>query len=817
MSQSSSTYTAGPIPLDSAAAAQLEGTVLRDDITQLNVGAVSATSAISQQPHPPPLDPSSLDPILTRDHLIYETTVNGTEIFNANQLGLFDPFDKFLDLPSIAEVTKSYTYWRGGLRVRVVVTPPGSCYGAMVLSAICEGGPSVPPTLAVNARTIDDANADVCFNSFNDVFRVINFEQASAVEISLPFVYWQNYAPLRGPALWMWRLQLQSLVNIQSTISTSAAATIKIYAALEPGYELCVPYYQMKPNHNGLDGFTKKASTKKAFNASSVATTKFSDVAASVAGIAGKVGGLIPALAPFTTPLAAGASIVSSVASFFGFTRESTYQPPDPFVARYFSQPCYVDGVDSGDKLVTLQGSALAIDGPAGGGEAEDIMSFESIRQRWGMIGSFDLTTTSPSGTILYQLPVTPSYCAIMLGLTWFTPGGYYGLPFSKWRGGMEYLIYIPSSPNMRGMLQIFYNPTPTASAPTLLPSADKTGLAHSVSLDLSGTQQRMIHVPYAGPETCKENLTMADGQYTNRVPEACNGSLDFYLSMPWVAPRTGTLTTKVIILARPAADMQFADVRQQVNNHADPFVDLMRYQSAAVDDSVSVIEETILNQGMGPSYNLAQLSTTEVAPSARALVQKFSTLFNLVDVPWYRLAFNYAHTVSTWTVPMQATYSRDSVVINETHQPWSWLGHYAVLYTGYRGGVRYKLVNKGPLADTVTHPSAISATSVRHVYREMDGLLDDTKSAHYVVQPFDADHAVEFSFPFVSDRLYYNPREIPPPTIPGGANDLKWYRDIVFMRKDGSQGSWNNVLFAGADDFSVTRFRRVPGTQGPL
>jgi hypothetical protein len=741
------------------------------------------------------------DSILTREHLISAITVNGTEILNANLLGAYDPWALFLAIPKVHDVIKRFSYIRGTMIITIRVTPPGSCFGALVVSAIPEGGMDVAPNSVINVDYADDLVVDTLHTSFNDLFSVLNFEKASTVVMELPWEYYNHYfATDEIGGGWMWRLQMQSLVPIQSTISTTAAADIKIYASLKEGYELAVPNYQAKKPVTHVKGLTGDGGKKGAV----------SDIASQVAGLASSVAGHIPMLAPFAGPIATGASAVSAVASFFGFTRDSTFVPPDPTTLRLFSSTTLVDGVDTGDSLVMTTGATLSIDPAIGGGEREDPMCFESIRQRWGCVSYFELSTSSAAGNRLHSLPVSPFYGGVNLGRICFTPGGYYGLPFAKWRGGMEYIIYIPSSENMRGMLQICYNPG-VASVLGPVAMADPTGSVHSVSLDLSGTQQHLIQVPYAGAEISKWSNCMCDGTLANRSPSNCNGSLDFYLASNWVAPRAGVVTTRVFILARPMSDMAYADPRIRVGGRSAGIKDLsdaICYQSS-VDESVGVIETSMLGQALEQEFNWAAAGVTEIAPSARALVQKFSPILQVnstVASPtprWVQTLMPMVYlTVNTWLTAGAAG------EIAHEKMSFSWYKFYTMLFVGVRGGTRAKvLIDQG--SGLMVAP--VDVFGVQSANSRGSVPLNFLKDQHTSYQVSAWDRAVEFGFPYNSERLYLNPRRFTVLSLSNaGPIDPQGQRSIGIHGFPNQKVPWT-LMVAGGSDCSVTRFRRVP------
>lgn len=796
--------TSGEVPVDSSS----KPVRVDDGISEFVVDSVSSVEAVSD---PPPLvvvDKGSLDDILLRDHLIHTMTLVGTELLNTNQLPQFDPFAKFFAVPRVAAALRNYTYWRSGLRVRIVCTPPGSCLGGAVVSAICEGGIFD----STDTWHLDNENRDTMFTAVNDVFRIINFEQANSVEFTLPWVYFTDFAPTQYAfPTNMWRLQLQSLVPLQSTISTSASATVKIYAAFTPDYILTVPSYQMAPPKKGNIVERAREGVKSKLGGNTI-----SGLSSTISKGATTLAATVPALAPFAAPIAMGAATVSSIASFFGFTREADVTPVEKYIPRLIGNAASVDGIDSGNKFTLMQGSSLGIGPGIGDGESGDPMCFEAIRTRWGIVSTFTLSTASPSGTVLHALPVTPFYAGIKLGNIFLSPGGYYGLPARYWRGGMEYMIYIPSSSNMRGMLQIVYQPTGSdALGPYAM--SDPTGYQHTVALDLSSTQQHFISVPYVKHRPYQKRQVMADGCTERDVENCANGVLQFYLTTPWVAPRSGLITTSVIILARPASDMVYADPAYGTGPGN---MMTFAYQSEPVDDTVPLFATSMLSES-AEDFKLDLKCTTEVFPSARALVQKPCTVAqHITTSSAYFMPF-YPNAPTNLYTGYNCHSSDDANTVSR----FTWLSFYSMLFVGIRGSVRYKIVPSNqvttPTLSTIATYTPFAITYETGEESAAASMGTDGMN-HLDTLPFSSHMAVESQFPYVSERLYQNPRALKSWSYDGvysqfnfrtvGFRQVGTYSDPSFANRV-QEG--NVVLCSAGDDFSVTRFRRVPSLRG--
>lgn len=785
------------------------------------------------------LDTSTLDSILTRPRLISTITIVGTELWNVNILGTsFDPYALFVADPLIASLMAPFSAFRGDMSVSVVIKCPGSCMGAIVFSALCDGG-QLPSS---SFEFMDGPSLDSVFSAFSDTFGVISYANVNDLVFDLPFVSQRDYWDYRsGGSPNCWRLQAYPLTPLQSMISTTAVATIKIYANFKPGFRLCNAYFQGKQNIDGLSGFKKRVKELKS-NAqqrvlSATGGHKISDLTSTAASITASIAGFIPAIAPMAAPIAAGLASISSVASWLGFTRESLVYYPEPTVSRMMSSYSGVDGIDTSERLIMCSDAVLSIDPSLSGGSRDDLLSFASLRKRWALVSTFDLTTSTPVGKI-FELPVTPSLGGVYLGVIFLSAGGYYGLPFAFWRGGMEYLIYIPSSTMMRGGLQILWSPAVTPSSTLPAYSSDPTNRLNNVVLDLNDTQQHIIKVPYSSTQMLMENDVIAENKYSNRSFQNCNGSLTFYLTSPFVAPRTGLISTKVHILARPAEDMVFAEPRWTINDC--PLTAAIRLQSGdldPIDEYSQVFETTILSAPISAPFDVARLLTSEVAPSARALMQKFTEISVSRSPNFHMTALvplNGGQTTHTWHVPSIA---RDSGV----RGVWTWGNHYSAMFTGVRGSVRVKLTQVQPYCNTnvLTVTGAHDQSPQIPIYATQCNVtpediraVDATQSSysgdeffmsrpmHNLVQTLSTTQACEFSFPYSSELKYQNPRSLRVGFVPSAEILVRGEKALVF------RGDFSNLLSnptlsdfvtmrvatAFGDDVSVTRFRRVPG-----
>lgn len=828
----------------SSSAASVQGST--NTLAHLNVTDPISVTAVSNETRVGTLASTTIDSILSRPTLIKTLTITGSEIFNVNLFSILDPWYALLHDPLINSVISSFGALRADVHITIVCTPPGNCMGALVVSALCEGG---RPDTATHV--LDDSSVDNVYSSFSDVFNVISFEKATTVEFDLPFVYPDDYIEMisgyASPNCW--RLLCYSLSNLQSAVNTSATAEIRVYANFK-NVSLANPVFAGKKEKvSRSEGFLSRKPQDRVKEA--LGGNTISGIASKVADVAGQVAGTIPFIAPLAGPIAAGAATLSTVASWFGFTREADVTPPTRVVQKIQSNLTTVDGIDTGDRLCMMSGSALSIDPAIGGGTSEDPFSWESVRERWSLISSFSLATTTAVGK-LHELPVSPSYAGVFLGRMVLSPAGYVGLPFSMWRGGMEYLIYIPSSDNMRGMLQVFWSPDVTASGTLTAYSADPTNRLPSAAFDLAGSQQQVLQVPFSSTNMTLENVPMCDGYYAVRSPTCANGSLTFYLASPYVAPRPGTITTQVLIFARPMQDLVFAVPRMVYTKGGVLPADYPELPSAhirlvggpAVDGASDVIETTLLSATVGV-VNVAAELTTEVMPSPRALAQKFAPLATTNtaanNIAIYRhfpppSALLPGGSGAWTTVTATAAGTVGNHVSSNTRSPWTWLSHMTSMYCGVKGGVRVKALATD--SELGTQPASASLLWFWHYFNfgpfyttQLDSIQAGYGSAttitnyqgssitHTLPQRMGCGMTAEATLSYESPHKFECPLrvcELPYVGVLDNFQDSQVW-GIAEVYGDNTVANTRNLWIAGADDLSVVRFRRVPSLLAAL
>lgn len=742
------------------------------------VPAVTHRSAVSEDHtgynHKDPVE------LFDRDCLLQEVTISSVDGLTTNLLGNMDPFKLYYNNILVNKNLSAFQFSSFGLIITARMIVPGSCYGVYNLQALCDGGP--PQSLP----EFDGSNVDAYPNSTQDMHGFMNVELKNNVVMELPWEHYENGVPVSGAAdIRCWRLLVWALSPLQSTITPTATGVIQIYARMSKDRSFVNLNYQMK-------------SGKKDPH-----PTKPSEYMGAASKGVSFLGGMFPSISQYALPAAAGLATLSSMADAFGFTRESAPQDPIRTAKRLGSSVANVDGVDGGEICALTVSNTLSIDPSPGGGESIDPMSYASLFERWTIVDLF--TITDDSTGLVRRSAVTPYISNTTTSLygvvpAWYpTTGGFVGLPFGSWRGGMEYLIYIPSSSNLQGSLQVLWDPEPFSTG---VYATDPTNYLTNVVIDLKGTTKTHLSVGYSQRLPVRQSCFYPP----NTVGAHSNGVLVFRINSKLIGPKPDPISIQVIVMARPQQDMIFGDPSGSYLVHNGTFetnvgLDYFQYQSDDKDEEETHMIELAPNN----AYPTTTLHFGEEIKSVRALVQKFDTIGSLstplVVLPHF---YPYPSLMRQYT-----TVTGVSTASARIQPSFTYYAYYLAAFTGVRGSARYKFLliddagaNEGSMVEMHANSVGNQASGLAAGFHLVDGLLVPPTQV-CDVQYLNFDNGVEFTIPSRNLVKYINPRAHVNPATPSFYARLD---TVSFMTAKPAV-----MMYAGGPDVTVTRFRRVP------
>ncbi len=198
-----------------------------------------------------------------------------------------------------------------------------------------------------------------------------------------------------------------------------------------------------------------------------------------------------PLIGPGVRMISEASGMVASALRFFGFSA-----PPMPPQLQWMFQRTYpalstAYATAASMKLslnpdASMNPSRLDVEGLPG-----DSLAFANVLRRWGVIGSFTITSASGVGTLLATIPVTPF---IQSGSP--PPVSVACLTHEMWTGSLEFRIYISSCKFIRGRLAVFSSPNVTVpGSPVTLDALAATDVVY---IDLVGSHDVHLVVPWA-------------------------------------------------------------------------------------------------------------------------------------------------------------------------------------------------------------------------------------------------------------------------------------------------------------------------------
>jgi len=777
MSEGQATKEAGAIPSVVTTAA----------ISTAQVNTVGTVVAESQETLTVPYGMKlGLEDILARDVLLQVVSIADTDVNGALFFGVYDLFAQWLANPLVALHVRNYGNIRFDIHLRVVMSVPSSCAGCYCVTPICEGG-----NTSAAQYVIDAPGWDVYYTCCQDTHGFLNCEISNTLEFDLPWVHFNDSVDMiPGPsAIMCWRLQMYCLSALQSSLATGVTGSVQYYAHAR-NVVLQNTFFQGKKKGD-KEHFDKHYPVVKEKPA--VPTNSYSSYGKMMAQGLSYGATVIPAIAPLAMPVAAGLSVISSIAEMFGFTRESAPSLPVPRVIRNYSSIANADSQDSSEIVALSVANATSIDPRVGGGTDEDPMAFDSLFCRFTMLDRVTLTTSAARGAILTYIPVTPFFGG-GTSTTYNLPvAGYIGMPFQYWRGGMEYLIYIPSTSNFEGKLKVMWDPT------TTVPPAytnDPTNYLSNTSINLHGSSRTMVRIGYSDHRPCLSQ--QISNSATRNVPNggardgSHNGWLVFFLEQPLTSSRATAVHIDILIMARATSDMRFGvpSVQQGIST--------VTFQGGTTDE---VAEHVVDLVPVGDPYPTTEVLWGEDIKSVRMLMQAFSGCSVLGD------------NSSTFVqhIPFGPNSTATPNMNGVSTPSFCYLSWYAPLFTGVRGSVRWKVMPADEQATTI-----LIAWPVGEWY----GIANNSPTYNWgcaSLWNYDSQSALseqgngtEWLFPYYFSRKYINPRECWDPTVAVGF--LRNIRMNGVSSPNGTTGQLWPLFIAGGPDITANRFRRVPG-----
>lgn len=325
-----------------------------------------------------------------------------------------------------------------------------------------------------------------------------------------------------------------------------------------------------------------------------------------VANVASKLVS-IPTIGPFARATEIGGRGVAAMATLFGYSRptmltKSQYRPHPK------GDYSVTDGEDDVAKLSVTGKQELTIDPRTAGLSGTDELSINYIASRESYITDFQWAVGTAPETLLFNTVVDPGIHRKHNNELHFPACCFAVMPFTYWRGSMEFRFQVVCSKYHKGRLKVVYDPygTPSASAEyntaytTVVDISDTTDFTIKCGWGQDTPYRRSVPLSFSQTGMFRTDAPLAYNAITNSFG---NGTLSVYVVNELTVPNTeidNDIEINVFVkacddfeVASPDYD-EISELRISDKDNITPLSDTIRPQSdEATGDVPNQADET--------------------------------------------------------------------------------------------------------------------------------------------------------------------------------------------------------------------------------
>lgn len=458
------------------------------------------------------------------------------------------PFDLFLNDAAIKRKWNNYKYWKGSLKIELVVNSTPFLYGMWLADWVPLPSLSAYNIASIYPATVANSKQALCnYSQRNKI--LIEPHKNARYELTLPFIYQNQWHKFSTTATDMGTLTLRPVVPIRAASATTSDPTFTIYASFE-NFELCGPTVIVQSSdvyHNG----------------------PISKPASIVAAAASKLTAM-PIIGKFARATEIGAGAVSDMAATFGFCKK-----PD-IVNATAMNPQTAYNLGSGEtsmvaNRVTIDPKQeITRDRSRIGFTNEDELNIASLASRPAIVSIADWNISDIADQQISGYSINPNMSPTLTAVGTYafpTPAAWMGSNFDQWRGTAVFTLNCVKSKYHTGRLLVAFDPN-SATASSALAAQIK-----NVVWDITKSDELEIRVPF-----------LADTAWLNTNPNV-GGNIS---ERNGVALNVGTTSTGIMqisVLNRLTAPLTTATVGVVVRLH---WEDLQYGRPKAVPQTLS-------------------------------------------------------------------------------------------------------------------------------------------------------------------------------------------------------------------------------------
>nr|QRQ90209.1 MAG: hypothetical protein 2 [Riboviria sp.] len=727
---------------------------------------------------------------------------------------LISPWHLFMSDPRIKRKLDNFAFFRGNLKLKVVVNASPFYSGYALVS--------YQPLPVYTPSTLGLATEGIRMQLSQRPHLWVNAQANEAGEMTLPFFWPKNWLPLKDAlaAQQLGSLRMDSFTLLRSAnAAVTNPVTVQVYAWLE----------DVK-----LSGSTLSLSMQ---SKDEYGTGPVSAPASALAKVAAS---LEPTFGRFATATRMIATTTSDVAKLFGFTNVPVLEPATPM--RIAQTPNFASP-DIGypvNKLTVDSKNELSIDPTLLGLPNEDEMSIQHLVTKPSYFTQIDWDTTQSVDTILLYQKVTAAMGQRLASgaqdTYHTTPMGFVAQMFKAWRGDIKFTFKVTSTRYHKGRLRFTYDPQGDAiNNPVTV--ADGSSGAYTVFLDLAESAEVSIVIPYqqALPflKTRLDSEVMNYGTFApgptptyNTNTDLQNGSFVVRVATELSAP-VDTSSVSILMFVEGCENVEFANPAT-LSPQLSPFVVQSQDIVLGTDIADKRTQRGLMNYG-------------EVIRSLRPLVRRASSTspfsFVIAGTGMQRITWGHGK------IPPYPGYDPGSIYTGvkknsagnapATWANMSYMQYVMLAFVGYRGStfwyhtpqLAYSVTKAPPIYRATRKPNggvfnvsatntALSATS-----SSVNALaqLVENDSAGTVQMLMDIEGSIPVQVPNQS-RYLFQSTDFRSPTVASTADDS--YNDYVEMSTYGGSGvqntstnvgTWVQSYCGAGTDFTCHFFLNTP------
>lgn len=459
-----------------------------------------------------------------------------------------------------------------------------------------------------------------------DSHAFIDLSRSASVVLKVPYIYPKEYMTF-SQEMKNWKLAIYVLEPV--TLATGTTATIGVFCTLDKSSKLIGMKYQ--------SGSTGENGTRM--------TQYVKDFA--------------------KKPLSSSFKAAASVADWFGYTKDLVEDRP-VLVKQIQASNYTFDGEFVG-RIVNYMTPQRTERIPRHVSET----TFESIANRWTLVNVLPWNSSDVVGTLMGYQYVTPftSPAAVPEGPHHLPPAGYLGMNFAYWRCNFEFMVMVAVTPFMRGSLQITYQPG-NGIAPDYATSMNTQS---TFVVDVQQDQCITFGVGYMAKHMACRTAILCQGITQSYNTDFHNGMLHFRIASP-LASGNDVLNASVFVFMR-CTDVVYSQHLEDITtvaitgNTVSNLRQNIVYQGAIGADPPNVVSHTLVPRTSSNEW----VSANGGAPmDCRAMLQMRTPRCTLGTYGDKAMTFY-------WTTDLCSYPGVGSVA-----------QHYALLFVGVTGGMRY-------------------------------------------------------------------------------------------------------------------------------